>query len=137
VDANNADQSVSRSFVAVVQGEDVKVSNSGAGVVSAGNDASLRQGGAAIIAAGRSMEVQQGGGQLMVAGGHMNVEQGGGMVMVASRASLKWSYVGVLISGSTELQEGTRVLLSTPQAAALGAALGLVLAVAGRLLSRR
>ncbi|MDQ3706167.1 MAG: hypothetical protein M3437_13335 [Chloroflexota bacterium] len=144
---------VSRSFAMSANGENVKVSNSGVGVVSAGNEASLRQGGAGVVAGGRSvqvmqggaqimaagseMRVMQGGGQLMVSGGYMRVEQGGGLVMVATRASVRRSYVGVLISGSTQLQGGARVLLGTPQAAAFGAALGLVFALASKLLKGR
>ncbi len=144
---------VSRSFVASANGENVKVSSSGVGVVSAGSRASLHQGGAAIVAAGQSVEVlqagaqmivagsemrvMQGGGQLMLSGGYMKVEQGGGLVMITSRANVKRSYVGVLISGSTQLQEGTKVLLGTTQAAAFGAALGLVFAAASRLLRGR
>lgn len=144
---------LSRGFAVSVNGENVKVERSGVGVVSARNEASLRQGGAAIIAAGHSvqvlqggapimaagseMRVMQGGGQLMLSGGRMQVERGGGLVVVANRATLRRSQVGVLISGSTQLQEGARVLLGTPQAMAFGAALGLVFALATRLLKGR
>ncbi|HEX8227968.1 MAG TPA: hypothetical protein VF826_01505 [Chloroflexia bacterium] len=144
---------VSRGFAISANGENVKIANSGVGVVSAANEVSLRQGGVGVIGAGRSvqvlqggaqimvagseMRVMQGGGQLMIAGGYMRVEQGGGLIMVTSKASLRRSYVGVLISGSTQLQGGARVLLGTPQAAVFGAALGLVFALASRLLKGR
>lgn len=147
------DVEVSRGFAGIVQGENVKVTNAGVGLISAGNDASLRQGGATIIAArgnmqvmqgggqilaaGANMSVMQGGGQLLASGGYMRVEQGGGLAMIAYRASIRRSYVGVLISGSTQLQEGAKVLLGTTQAAVLGAAFGLVFALVGRLLKGR
>jgi hypothetical protein len=144
---------LSRTLVASASGEDVKVVNSVVGVVSAQNDAFLHQGGAAIIgvgkdvqvlqggaaimAAGSEMRVMQGGGQIMVSGSNMRVAQGGGLVMITGRASLRRSYVGVLISGSTELQQGARVLLGAKEAAIFGAGLGLVFALASRILKKR
>jgi hypothetical protein len=44
--------------------------------------------------------------------------------------------IGVVLAGRVELKD-SQVLLNTPAALALGAALGLILAVAGRLLSNK
>jgi hypothetical protein len=53
-------------------------------------------------------------------------------VLAAGQAEVKHGVVGVLRAGHTTLGEGARVLLTTPQALALGAACGLVFALVGR-----
>ena len=98
----------------------------------AGGDVAVTAGGGAAFVAGGDMTITQGGGQYLVAGGTMRIAQGGGAILVAGQASVERGIVGLLVSGKTTLNQGARVLLTTPQAAALGAALGLVFAMASR-----
>jgi len=144
---------VRNAAVGNVQGDEVEVFNSvvgtvtaagnatlssgGAMVVAASNDLRVMGGGAAVIAAGRDMTIQGGGGTLIASGRDLRVQGGGGALLFASNATLEKSYVNVLISGNVEVGEGGRVLLNTPQALALGAALGAVFALVSSLLRRR
>jgi hypothetical protein len=121
-------------FVGIAQADSVSITNGGAGAVIAGHDVTLTSGGANVLVAGGNMNITSGGGTLLVAGGPMRIEQGGGAILIAGEeVHLARSYVGLLISGTANLKDGSRVLLTTPQAAALGAALGLVLALANLL----
>jgi hypothetical protein len=83
------------------------------------------------------MTIQGGGGTMLAAGRDLRVQGGGGALLFAGNATLEKSYVNVLISGNVTVGEGGRVLLSTPQALALGAALGAVFALVSSLLRRR
>jgi hypothetical protein len=122
----------------VTAGANATLSSGGAMVVAASNDLKVMGGGAAIIAAGRDMTIQGGGGTLIATGRDLRVQGGGGALLFAGNsATLERSYVNVLVSGNVEVGEGGRVLLSTPQALALGAALGAVFALVSSLLRRR
>ncbi len=128
--------SLDRSLAGLARANDVTIASGGAGVILAAHSAAISRGGAVGIVSGGSMTVTQGGGQALVAGGSMTVIQGGGGVMVAGQASVEKSLVGVLICGRATLHDGVRVLLNTPQAIAMGVALGLALALASRWLRR-
>jgi hypothetical protein len=123
-------------LVGLAHADDVTITRGGAGLAIAASSASITQGGAVAFVSGGPMTVTQGGGQTLIAGGAMTVTQGGGGILVATQASVEQSVVGVLLCGQASLGEGTRVLLSTRQAIAMGVALGLVFALAGRLLRR-
>ncbi len=126
-----------RSGVAgVVQAGEVSITSGGVLVAVAEQDIKIMSGGGSLLVAGRDMSITSGGGSLLVAGNNMNIQNGGGAAMITSNATLSRSFVGLLLCSKAEMHEGSRILLSTPQAAVLGAALGIVLAVAGRLLRR-
>jgi hypothetical protein len=128
--------SLDRSLVGLAQANDVTIAGGGAGVILASKGAAISRGGAVAFVSGGSMTVTQGGGQALVAGGSMTVTQGGGGIMVAGQASVEQSLIGVLICGRATLHNGVRVLLNTPQAIAMGVALGLAFALAGGWLRR-
>jgi hypothetical protein len=133
--------------------QDVNVQQGGALVISAGQDAEVAFGGALAIAAGRDMKQENGGGILIAVGrdlqlsdaaagilnvgGQVAMKDSMGAVVVASSARVEQSMVGVLFSSNADLGEGNKILLSTPQAAALGATFGFVFAVMSWLLRRR
>jgi hypothetical protein len=124
------------SLVGLARAGDVTITRGGAGLAVAADSISLAQGGAVAFVSGGPMTVTQGGGQALVAGGPMTVTQGGGGILVTTQASVEQSVVGVLLCGRATLGDGARVLLDTRQAIAMGLALGLVFALAGRLLRR-
>jgi hypothetical protein len=139
------------SLVGRVQARKALVTGSGAGAVVAGEDATLSASFAGAVVAGRDMVVTAGGGQFLVAGGDITLTTGGaqilvaggdvdatnlnGGVLVARRVSVERGIVGVLVARDADLGNA-RVLLNTPQAAALGAVLGLVAPVVAFLLHR-
>lgn len=123
-------------LVGLARAGDVAITRGGAGLGLAASSVTITEGGAAALVSGGSMSVTQGGGQALVAGGPMTITQGGGGILVTPQASVEQGVIGVLLCGRATLGEGTRVLLNTPQAIAMGAALGLVFALAGRLLRR-
>jgi hypothetical protein len=63
--------------------------------------------------------------------------KGGGAALITKRATLSNSFVALMLCRKAEMRDGSRVLLGTPQAAALEAALGLVFALVGRWSRRR
>ena len=144
------DVEVRSGLVGVVEARNATISSAGAGVIAAGADARVQSGGASAMVAGRDFQVESGGGVVLVAGGGMNIKQGGGQVLVSGgpvnieqggagiiftpNATLKRSYVMVLLSAKTDLAEGSRVLMGAPQALALGAGIGLVFALLNRLI---
>jgi hypothetical protein len=129
-----ADQVTVRNGVAaaIVGSNNAEVAGGGALVIAAGNTMQVNGGGAGALMAGNTLEIHGGGGWVLLAGNSIPIQNGGGAVLVAGRAEVKHGVVGVLLAGHTTLGEGARVLLSTPQALALGAACGLVFALVGR-----
>ncbi|HOC17407.1 MAG TPA: hypothetical protein PKK95_04015 [Vicinamibacterales bacterium] len=102
-----------------------------------GNDVEVKQGGGAILIARDELEIEQGGGQCMIGLRKLEVEQGGCALMVAGRAQVDRGLIGILLAGKAELGEGTRVLLTVPQAIAAGVAAGAIVALASLLRADR
>jgi hypothetical protein len=124
-------------FVGLAQADRVTMISSGAGAVAAGNNVEMTSAGATMLAAGNIININSGGGMFLAAGNRISVQQGGGAVMAARHADVRRSYVGLLVAATADLKEGSRVLLTAREAAALGVALGLVLALANRLRGSR
>ena len=97
-----------------------------------GNNVEVSQGGGMIFVAKDELEIEQGGGQWMIGLRKLEVEQGGCAVMLAGQAEVSRGFIGVLASGRTELKDGSRVLMTLPQALLAGLAAGAVI-VAARL----
>ena len=62
----------------------------------------------------------------------MHLRNGGGGIIVTNEATVTNGTIGVMIAGRSTLHRGTRVLLNTPQAAALGAAFDLIYVIGRR-----
>ena len=122
--AEGQDVQLDRVIAGYVQGENVSLTSGMAGSVVASNDAALTSGGALAIVAGRDITVTSGGGEVVVAGRDLSINGGGAGLLKAQNASVQNAFVGVVLSGKTELGEGARVLLDTKQACALGAGIG-------------
>jgi hypothetical protein len=103
-----------RGFFPVIYGDNVEVS----------------QGGGVIFIAKDELEIKQGGGQWMIGFRKLEVEQGGCAVMLAGRAEVSRGFIGVLAARRAELKEGSRVLMTLPQALVAGLVAGAVLAAA-------
>ncbi len=112
--------------------------NSGMGVtVNAPNDAKVDSSMAVVIAVGRDAQIDSSLANVVPVGRDLSMSDSvGGIMPVGNKAELHGSSVGVLISNNIELSEDSKVLLTTPQAIALGAALGSAFAMVTFLLRR-
>src|SRR5690242_23093 len=81
-----------------------------------GSKVEVSQGGGVIFLAKDELAIEQGGGQWMIGLRKLEVERGGCGVMVAGRAEASRSVIGVLLAGRAELKDGSRVLMTLPQA---------------------
>ncbi len=136
-----------------VEGEVVHFGPGFALSVSAHQDAQLSQGGAMAVAAGRDMHIEQGGGQVIAVGHDLRMESGGGgylrvggaatldnsmvVASVSQQVDAQESMLGIVLARQVNLGEGSRVLLNTPQALALGAMLGAVCGLVSWLLRKK
>lgn len=144
---------VESTFVQQVQADQVTITSSLVGSISAegsvqafnsliasmavGDKAHLEQGGVFLLTVGGDADFSEGKASVTVAGGDTTLEHSSAKLIVAGNAAhVKNSFVGVLLARQAELGEGSQVLLNTPQAIAFGAAAGLVLGLV-QLLSRR
>lgn len=127
-----AAEAVSQRAVPTIQaGGDLSVARSFALAMVAGANAALERSGASAIIAGRNVKASRSAATVMVAGRDVRLRQGGaGLAIVGGRARIKGGFVGILLTGKADLSDGARVLLGTPQAAALGAAFAATLALA-------
>ncbi len=129
------DATVERSLVGVMRARDVHLTQAAAGPVLAGGSLSILQGGCGPVVANGSVTIRQGGCGPMIANGNVSIEQGGTQsIIAAGGATLRdHAYVGLVLAPKVTVEEGGRVLLSTPQALAFGAAVGLVYALVSKL----
>lgn len=116
----------------------MSIDRAGAVVAKTGQNLEVRNGGAWVMVAGGSAHIENGGAEYMVIGGETEIKNGGALVVVAGKnVTINQGGVGILLSRQVTLGEGSRVLLSTPQALAFGAALGVVIALVSWLLKKR
>jgi hypothetical protein len=86
---------------------------------------------------GRDLRMADAGAGILNVGGQLEMKDCLGGVVVSSSARVEQSLVGVLFTNAPELGQGNQILLTTPQAAAMGAAFGFVFALMSWLLRRR
>ncbi len=122
-------------FFPVVAADEVTVRQAGVTAALSSGDMSMTQGGGQFAIAGGNLSITMGGSNALLAGGDVDIQQGGALILGARSVSVKQGFVGAVIAGDVKLDE-SRVLMSTPQAAALGAAIGFVILVLGRLFRR-
>jgi hypothetical protein len=128
------DANVTKCLVGAVKARDVHLAQSAAGPVVAGGSVSIHQGGCGPVMAAGDVTIRQGGCGPMIVGGSASIEQGGTQSVIAGGGATirDRSFVGLVLSPSVTVEEGGRVLMSTPQAAAFGAVFGLVIALFAR-----
>ncbi|RPJ70015.1 MAG: hypothetical protein EHM24_16855 [Acidobacteria bacterium] len=95
-----------------------------------GNNVEVSQGGGVLFIAKDELEIEQGGGQWMIGLRKLEVERGGCGVMVAGQAEVSRGFIGVLVARRAEFKEGSRVLMTLPQALAAGLVAGAIVAAA-------
>ena len=133
--------------------QDAVVSRAGALVVAAGRNVEMTRSGSLLMASGRDTTFANGFSQVNVVGhdlvfknsaaggmkigGNAEITNSAVLGSVSKQASAQHSAIGVILASKVELGEGNRVVLNTPQAAVLGAALGAVFALVSWLLRRK
>jgi hypothetical protein len=106
---------------AAVAGADINFTNSSSKITVAGNNIYLTKSHTSIIKAGGDAELT---------GSHVSL-------LAGSQVTANKSKIVVVFSRQTNLGEGSQVLINTPQAVALGASFGIVMAFVNWLLKRK
>lgn len=133
-----SDVNVERTVVGVVKARDVHLSGSAAGVVGARGNLSIVNGGCGPVLANGDVTIRYGGCGPMIANGDVTIEYGGTQgVLAAGGATIgPKAFVGIVLSPKVTVSEGAKVVLSSRQALAFGAAAGAVFALVSRLVKR-
>ena len=133
-----SDASVTRSLVGALKARDVHLTGSAAGLVAAKGNFSIVNGGAGPVLANGSVTIRNGGCGPLIANGDVSIEYGGTQAVFAAggaRIGPK-ALVGAVISPNVTVADGGKVLLSSRQALAFGAAAGIAYALLSRLVRR-
>ncbi len=115
--------------------EKTAVENSVALSVSAEMNAEVENSMVMAVVSGRDMTAVESMTSIAVVGRDLKIEKGGaGFVQVGGKAQVENGTVGLLIARSEVILNNSRVIMTTRQALALGAAFGAVFALLRRLL---
>jgi hypothetical protein len=148
------DANVTKSVVGVAKGRDVHLTRAGAALVAAGRDLSVVNGGCGPALVNGNMTIHNGGCGPVIANGGLSIHNGGcGPVMANGDVSIETggaqailaagrvaiggkAFVGVVASPSVSVEEGGRVLMSSPMAFAVGVGAGIALTMLSRLVGK-
>lgn len=132
------DVRVERSLVGVLRARDVHLHQAGAGPIAASGSISILQGGCGPVIANGGVTIRQGGCGPMIVNGDVSIEQGGTQSIIAAGGATigDHAYVGLVLSPKVTVEDGAKVLMSTPQALAFGAGVGATMALLMRLFRR-
>lgn len=133
------DVSVRRSAVGVVHARAAHFTQSIVGPVSASGEVSFVNAGCGPLYAGGDVSFTNGGCGPIVTRGDVSFRNGGTQSVIAAGGATIGSggIVGLVAAPSVTVEDGGRVLMSTQQAAAFGAAFAVVLGLVTRLVRRR
>ena len=133
-----SDADVTRKLVGVVKGHDVQLRRSAAGLVVAAGDLSVLNGGCGPVLTNGNLTIRNGGCGPVIAKGNASIEKGGTQAIIAAGGARigRHAFVGVVASPKVTIEEGGRVLLGSPAAIAVGAAVGFGVALLARLVRR-
>lgn len=129
---------VTKGLVGVVKAHDVHLQGSAAGLVAAAGDLSILNGGCGPVLTNGSVTIRNGGCGPVLAKGAASIEYGGTQAILAAGGATigRNAFVGVVASPRVTIEDGGRVLLSSPAAIAVGAGVGLGVALLSRLIRR-
>ena len=131
-------QQVSGKLVGLVRARDVRLTGSAAGFVAAGGNLSVLKGGCGPVLTGGSITIRNGGCGPVIAQGDASIENGGTQAILAAGGATigRKAFVGVVASPKVTIEQGGRVLLSSPIALAVGASIGIAVMLFSRLMRR-
>lgn len=130
------DTEFSSGFVPIIRAAgNATLREGGAVAVVAGGDASIREGGAGFCVVGGSLSVSEGGAGTLLVGGDAELNETTVGQMATAQATMTGGRVGVLVAGKADLRQ-SEVLLTTQQAAVLGAVAGVIFFLLSRVFGR-
>lgn len=134
-----ADVRIDRTLAGVVRAQRATLERSIALAVTAGGDVSLREAGCGPVAAGGSVQIQQGGCGPVAAAGDVTITDGGcGPVAAGGDVTLHGAFAPIVVSGGdVDVLEGGRIGLSVQAPAAVVAAASIAGLILGVVLGRR
>ncbi len=130
------DAIVTRSVVGLVRARDVQLTDAGAGFVSAGGNVSILNGGCGPVLANGPLTIRNGRCGPVLANGDVSIQNGGTQTIVAAGGATigRKAFVGIVVSPSVTVEDGAKVLMSSEQALAFGAAVGAAFVLLSRLI---
>jgi hypothetical protein len=133
-----SDEDVTGRFVGLVNAHDVRLTRSAAGLVATRGNLSILNGGCGPVLTGGGVTIRNGGCGPVLAKGDVSIQNGGTQAIVAAGGATigRRAFVGVVASPKVTIEEGGRVLLSSPIAIAVGAGIGLAVVLLSRLVRR-
>jgi len=133
-----SDEDVAGRLVGVVKAHDVHLNRAAAGLVAAGGNLSILNGGCGPVLTGGDVTIRNGGCGPVLTGGDVSIQNGGTQAILAAGGATiaRNAFVGVVASPKVTIEEGGRVLLTSPMSIAVGAGLGFVIAFLVRLMRR-
>jgi hypothetical protein len=117
--------------------QDMTMSKSLAFGTAVGRDMTVSDSLSITTAVGRDFGLKDGLAGILTVGGNTQIEEGGSLLTVSREVTSRNGFLGLVISQQVNLEEGSKVLLSTKQAAAFGAAFGVTFALLRLLLRRK
>ncbi|MRR10865.1 hypothetical protein EG831_12515 [bacterium] len=90
-----------------------------------------------VVVAGAAIDLSDSAGGVLVAGGNTSLQDSPVGLLVSRQATVENSTIGVLLTPQVALGENVKVIASTRQAIAFGAAFGLMAGLVGLLFRRR
>jgi hypothetical protein len=135
---SESDAAVTGKLVGLVKAHDVHLTGSAAGFVAAGGNLSIQNGGCGPVLTNGNVTITNGGCGPVIARGDASIEKGGTQAIVAAGGARigRNAFVGVVASPKVTIEDGGRVLLDSPKAIAVGAGVGLGVALLARLMRR-
>jgi hypothetical protein len=129
------DVTVRRSLVGAVSAHNVHIEQAAAGPMLASGDVTISNGGCGPVMCSGDVAITYGGCGPVLARGGVSITNGGAQSVISGEAHLgNGAFVGAVLAPKVTVEDGARVLMTTPQAAAFGAAFG---AVVGLFVLRR
>jgi hypothetical protein len=133
-----SDGDVTGRFVGLVKADDLHLTRSVAVLVATRGNLSILNGGCGPVLTNGGVTIRNGGCGPVLAKGDVSIQNGGTQAIVAAGGATigRSAFVGVVASPKVTIEEGGRVLLSSPMAIAVGAGIGLGVALLSRLMRR-
>jgi hypothetical protein len=121
-----------------VKAHDVHLTRSAAGLVATRGNLSILNGGCGPVLTSGGVTIRNGGCGPVLAKGDVSIQNGGTQAIVAAGGAKigRNAFVGVVASPRITIEEGGRVLLSSPMAIAVGAGIGFGAVMLSRLMRR-
>jgi hypothetical protein len=122
------DVTLLRSLVGAISAHNVQLEQAAAGPMMTSGDVTIHNGGCGPVMCSGDVTIHNGGCGPVLARGSVSITNGGTQSVLTGEAHVgSGAFVGAVIAPKVTVAEGARVMMTTRQAAAFGAAVGAVL----------